>query len=91
MTTNPNSFFNELQNAQNEIERGEAIRKWIADNRATEITVLYTPNEEPDYSQAQLTLDGLIAALQRLREQVGGDTVVNVTYFTGGPSENNPA
>jgi hypothetical protein len=46
----------------------------------TKMEIKPTLVEAPQNKPIQTTLDDLIAALQRLREMVGGGMVVNLTY-----------
>lgn len=71
------------------LQSAEATRDWIAAHKGQEFEITLGPPPFDDFQPRiiqlepqpiQLTLDDLIEWLQRLRADIGGDVVVNLTY-----------
>lgn len=62
------------------LESAEAIRDWIATHKGQEVEITFEARSTRESQPIQLTLDDLIEWLQRLRADIGGDVVVNLTY-----------
>lgn len=66
------------------LQSAEATRDWIATHKGQEVEITFEARSTRESQPIQLTLDGLIEQLKRLRADIGGDVVVNLTYSVEG-------